>query len=341
MKSTPAVSVCIANYNGKDVIELCIDSVLAQVGDLPVEIIVHDDCSTDGSADLIETRYPMATLIRSASNVGFCVSNNRMVNVARGEFLLLLNNDAALFADAIQTLHSAACKMGCPAILGLPQYNSGTGALIDIGCLLDPFLNPVPNFDPGREDVAMVIGACMWIPRALWEDLGGFPEWFGSIAEDMYLCCRARLAGYRVQALGRSGYRHRVGASFGGGKISHNRLSSSTRRRALSERNKTFVLVTTYPALLFACILPVHLVLLNMEGVVLSAVKRDWAPWRSIYAPVLPAIWHERKRLWRVRNSIQSYRRVALAEFIAPFRWFPRKLELIWRYGVPDVNDVR
>ena len=43
----------------------------------------------------------------------------------------------------------------------------------------------------------MVIGACLWIQKGLWEELGGFPEWFGSIAEDMYLCCRARLAGYK------------------------------------------------------------------------------------------------------------------------------------------------
>ncbi|MCZ7654266.1 MAG: hypothetical protein M5R42_08205 [Rhodocyclaceae bacterium] len=78
----------------------------------------------------------------------------------------------------------------------------------------------MPNRDPRRQDVAMVAGACLWIPKHLWDELGGFPEWFGSIGEDLYLCCMARLAGHPVRAPGTSGYRHGVGASFGGGKVS-------------------------------------------------------------------------------------------------------------------------
>lgn len=224
----PVVSVCIANYNGIAMIDACIQSVRAQNCDFKVEIIVHDDASTDGSAEHIRTRYPDVNLIRSAENVGFCVANNRMAAAARGEYLLLLNNDAELFPDAVKTLIAAAERIGQPAILGLPQFDFDTGELIDRGCLLDPFFNPVPNLDPARTDVAMVIGACLWIQKLLWEELDGFPEWFGSIAEDLYLCCRARLAGYAVQVLHRSGYRHRVGGSFGGGKVRSRRFAGSS-----------------------------------------------------------------------------------------------------------------
>ncbi|MDI1246850.1 MAG: glycosyltransferase, partial [Rhodoferax sp.] len=226
----PLISVCIANYNGMDVIEGCLQSVLAQQGDLAVEILVHDDASSDESLDYIRKHYPQVKLIRSAENVGFCIANNRMAAAARGKYLLLLNNDAALFPDALQTLLQEANRLAQPAILTLPQYDATSGALVDRGCLLDPFYNPVPNLNPNRTDVAMVIGACLWLPKSLWDELGGFPEWFESIAEDMYLCCRARLAGYAVRALAVSGYRHWQGKSFGGNRVANNRLASTFRR---------------------------------------------------------------------------------------------------------------
>ncbi len=66
MSDTPPLcSVCIANYNGLSVLADCIDSVLDQSGDIPVEIIVHDDASTDDSVALIRQRYPALTGRRS------------------------------------------------------------------------------------------------------------------------------------------------------------------------------------------------------------------------------------------------------------------------------------
>ncbi|HEY8102185.1 MAG TPA: glycosyltransferase, partial [Burkholderiaceae bacterium] len=177
MSTMPTVSVCIANYNGMSIIDACLRSVLNQDCDFPIEIIVHDDASTDESATHIRKYYPDAVLIESTQNVGFCISNNRMVNAANGKYILLLNNDAELFPDALRILREKAAAIQRPAILGLPQYDAANGTLIDIGSCFDPFLNPVPNRDPSRHNVGMVIGACLWVPRSLWEELGGFPDW--------------------------------------------------------------------------------------------------------------------------------------------------------------------
>ncbi|WP_427914254.1 glycosyltransferase family 2 protein [Ramlibacter sp. MMS24-I3-19] len=284
MKPTrPLVSVCVANYNGMAIIDACLQSILSQEGGLPVEILVHDDCSTDGSAAHIRANYPGVRLMESSANVGFCIANNRMAAEAAGDYLLLLNNDAELFPDALQSLLSVAERLRRPAILSLPQYDAATGELLDTGSLLDPFLNPVPNLDPQREEVGMVMGACLWIPRALWTGLGGFPEWFGSIGEDLNLCCHARLLGHPVIAVHRSGYRHRVGYSFGGGKVQRGRLVTSIRRRALSERNKSYVMVLTYPTAYLALLFPIHLAALLLEGLVLTLVKRDVLVWNEIY----------------------------------------------------------
>jgi len=337
-EANPIISVCIANFNGMEVIGDCLRSVLGQEGSIPVEILVHDDASTDGSAAYIRERYPDVKLIESLENVGFCVANNRMAAAAKGKYLLLLNNDAALYPDALQTLFSEAARLDLPAILGLPQYDAGSGELVDRGCLFDPFLNPIPNRDPDRNEVGMVIGACLWIPKKLWDELGGFPEWFGSIAEDMYLCCRARLAGYAVRALPVSGYRHWQGKSFGGNRVAENRLSTTFRRRALSERNKSFVMVLMYPAPLFQIIFPLHLALLLMEGVALALIKREYRLFRDIYLACISALWQERKRLVRLRQEIQAGRAITWQTFVAPFIWRLRKLSLLLCHGVPRIR---
>jgi GT2 family glycosyltransferase len=337
--SLPTITVCIANFNGINVIDECIQSVLQQTGSIRVEIIVHDDASTDGSVEYIRLNYPNVRLIESTENVGFCISNNRMVAVARGEYVLLLNNDAALLPDALATLNQTRIDLARPAILSLPQYDYETGKLLDIGSLLDPFLNPVPNLDPTRRDVGMVMGACLWIDKTLWDELGGFPEWFGSIGEDLYLCCRARLADYPVHAPSISGYRHRVGQSFGGGKVADGRLRSTFRRRALSERNKTFVMAMTYPAPFFQLMLPLHLLLQLLEGMFLSILKLDSRYLRAIYLPAFSALVRHRKEWGMVRQAVQHRRRLARADFYAVFDWVPYKLRMMVRYGLPDVKD--
>jgi hypothetical protein len=335
----PKVSVCIANYNGMGVLDACLRSVQSQTCTFSVEIIVHDDASTDGSAAHIRETYPDVVLIESHENVGFCISNNRMAQAARGEYFLLLNNDAELFPDALCCLRRAATNLDRPAILGLPQYNADSGELIDMGSHFDPFLNPIPNLDKTRSEVGMVIGACLWVPRSLWWEIGGFPDWFGSMAEDMYLCCVARLWGYPVLTLRESGFRHWVGRSFGGGKVEPGgQLKTSFKRRELSERNKSFVMVTTYPPLLFQAIFPVHVVLLLAEGALLSLFKRDIRLWKRIYIGCIAALWRERSRLRIVRAQVQAKRRQRYWDFLKVFSPLPHKIRVLLRYGMPKIS---
>lgn len=334
----PVCSICIANYNGEAVIGPCLESIFDQDFHLPVEIIIHDDASTDDSVDFIRTRYPDVTLIVSERNVGYCVSNNRMACRARGRYILLLNNDAVLHRDAIRTLYNHAERQPGPAILGLPQYDMETGELIDRGSLFDPFLNSVPNRDPGRTDVGMVMGACFWIPKGLWDELGGFPEWFGSLAEDMYLCCLARLRGYPVMVLPESGFDHWVGRSFRGGRIVQNALRTSYQRRAMSERNKSYIFFICWPsALVYPCF-TLHLVLLGLEGLLLSGIKVDRKVLENIYLPCLRSLWVEKKRLLRERNKVQGSRTVGMARFFSVFTWVPYKMIMFIRFGLPTIR---
>jgi len=334
----PICSICIANYNGIGIIDSSLQSVLTQDCNFPIEIIVHDDASTDGSVDFIRKNFPDVKLIDSKINVGFCISNNRMVSKASGKYILLLNNDAMLLPNAISTLYEETQRQDTPGVLGLPQYNFFTGELIDRGILFDPFVNTVPNFSTKRTDVGMVIGACLWIPRALWEELGGFPEWFHTLGEDMFLCCLARLRGYPVRIIHASGFKHRVGNSLGGGKVVADRLSTSKKRRTFSERNKCFVMVLTYPTPFFQLIFPLHLMLLLVEGVLLCFVKKNLNLLNSIYISCIRSLWHERKRMYHLRKNIQSLRHISLSRFFSAFIPIPYKLLMLIKHGVPEIK---
>ncbi len=333
----PVCSVCIANYNGIGVLEDCLNSVIRQDCDFPVEIIIHDDASTDQSVEFIENNFHDVVLIASRDNVGFCVSNNRMVARAKGQYILLLNNDAMLHPDALRKFYEHAEEQKEPAVLGLRQYDASTGELIDFGIFFDPFLNSIPNLNLKLTSVGMVLGACLWIPKALWDKIGGFPEWFHTMHEDMYICCRTRLYGYPVEAIPESGYKHWVGQSLGGGKVVANRLSTTLRRRALSERNRLYVILSCYPNPLLYIILPLHILLLLFEGVLLASVKKNLDILNLIYLASMKQIWRERKELFHLRREIQNRNRISVKDFCSVVRPIPHKLHMLIKHGLPAI----
>lgn len=331
------VSICVANYDGEALLGDCLDSIVQQETDVDIEIIVHDDASPDRSIQLLEDRFPQARLLRSDANVGFCIANNRMVAAATGDFILLLNNDAALFPDAVATLLAEWDRMP-GSILTLPQYGWDDGDLVNLGCRLDPFYNVVPAMAPGPS-LAMVEGACLFMERALWNRLGGFPPAFGSIAEDTLLCCSARLAGAQVGCAHSSGYRHRQGASFGGNRLADAGLVTRYRRRYLSERNRIALLASCAPGWLVFAWLPAHLVLLLVEAALLSLAMGSLQPWRKIYSPALRDAWKQRRATMDLRRHVQALRRIGVWQYLQGFTWVPHRLRLLVRHGIPRISD--
>lgn len=336
--STPVCSVCVANYNGIALLADCLDSVYTQRTVADIEVIVHDDASTDASISLLRERYPQVELLASQENVGFCVSNNRMVAHARGEFILLLNNDAVLMPGAIAALLEAARMGGVKDLLTLAQYDWQTGTLVDRGCRLDLFYNPVPQSEGSDGEIAMTIGACLWIRRDVWHTLGGFPVWMESIGEDLYLCCAARLRGSRVRVAAGSGYRHWQGKTFGGNRAGEGGLSSTLLRRRLSERNKTFAMFTCTPGMVVVPLLLAHLALLMVEGVLLSAIRHNARLFCDIYLAVPRELIAQRNTLYRVRHDNMAARCISTGEYFRAFTWLPRKLNLLVKYGWPRIR---
>ena len=117
------VSVVIVNWNSKDYLRQCIDSILANTFALAYEIIVIDSGSFDGSGEMLQRDYPMVRFIQCEVNIGFGRANNLGVKQARGTALLLLNPDTEIRVDAINRLHDNLCALPRAGVIGCRLVN--------------------------------------------------------------------------------------------------------------------------------------------------------------------------------------------------------------------------
>lgn len=101
------LSILIVNWNTRDLLLKCLESVARSLEDLPAtmsETLVVDNASVDGSADVVRTQFPQVRLIASQTNEGFAEANERAFKASSGEFVLLLNPDTELGGDAIREM---------------------------------------------------------------------------------------------------------------------------------------------------------------------------------------------------------------------------------------------
>ena len=96
------VSIIIVNYNTKDLIKNCINSIYKHTKDVDFEIIVSDNGSVDGSIEMIKSEFPNVILIENNANLGFGAANNRGLKIAKGKYIFYLNSDTVLLNNAVK-----------------------------------------------------------------------------------------------------------------------------------------------------------------------------------------------------------------------------------------------
>jgi GT2 family glycosyltransferase/glycosyltransferase involved in cell wall biosynthesis len=204
--ATPVASIVIPVHNQFHFTHHCL-AALAQAGaGVAFEVIVVDDCSADGSADRLAV-YPGIKLIRNAENLGFVGSCNRGAELARGKFIVFLNNDTQVqpgWLDAlVQTFSERANAGSVGSRLLYPdgrQQEAGGILFSDGSAWNDGHLD-----DPNKPEYSYLravdycSGAALAIRATLFRQLGGFdPVFAPAYYEDTDLAFRVRAAGFQV-----------------------------------------------------------------------------------------------------------------------------------------------
>jgi GT2 family glycosyltransferase len=202
----PLVSVVLVNYNGRDFLEPCLRSLLDQSYE-PLEIILVDNDSTDGSVDYVRTRFPSVRLIDNKRNLGFAEGNNIGFAQANGVYVALLNTDTVVdnnwLATLVDRMGSGGLALVCSQVItdGVPEeFYRMNGTLNYMG------QNIMRHF----RDLTQVFyasAASLLLRRDLLREL--FLNEYFLYQEDVYLSWKLRLLGEKIAMVPESRVHHR------------------------------------------------------------------------------------------------------------------------------------
>lgn len=214
------VSVIIVNYNSHQLTCECIRSIQAHTQDILYEIIVVDNASRDNNIIELQRAFPSVLVIGLRENIGFGRANNVGMQVAKGQYIFLLNPDTLLSDNSILTFFRymndpanaqvAVCgatlvnKMGVPA-MSYGNFPSFLGNFLSIGFHLFVRKYYAENLDTGvaattdrTRAVAYVSGAAFFARKKIIEQVGYFDDDFFLYFEETELCWRIGKSGYKV-----------------------------------------------------------------------------------------------------------------------------------------------
>ncbi|MBW2706906.1 MAG: glycosyltransferase family 2 protein [Deltaproteobacteria bacterium] len=213
------VSIVIVSFNTKDVTRQCLEHVRKHAAAVKHEVLVVDNASGDGSADMVAAEFPEAHLIRSDENKGFAGGNNPAMKIARGRYILLLNSDAFLAEGVLEKTiqymddHPDAGVLGCkltdPDGTMQPSARMQPGPLNKILHITGLAARFSKSKFFGRVDytwwdhdepkrVGWVVGAYFLIRRETMEKVGVLDERYFLYFEEIDYCLSARRTGLDV-----------------------------------------------------------------------------------------------------------------------------------------------
>ena len=234
------LSIIIVNYNTKELLCQTLESVFRNHPKYRFEVFVVDNHSTDGSCEMVREMFPQVLLIENDENEGFSRANNQAIKVSQGRYVLLLNSDTIVLADALDTMlefledNPSIGAVGCKVVLpngkldlacrrSFPTPMNALFQALGLSRLFPK--NPLfaqYNLTHLDEDktypVDCLVGAFMMVRRETIEQVGLLDENFFMYGEDIDWCYRIKQAGWEI-------YYHP------GAKIIHYKGASSEKRK--------------------------------------------------------------------------------------------------------------
>lgn len=199
-------SVIVPSWNGKKLLEICLPS-LVQQSFKDFEVIVVDNGSVDGSVEFVKKNFPRFQVIELPRNFGFATAVNIGIKKAKGEYLILINNDTEVEVRCIEYLIKGADEKKEVGMVGAKMLNFYKRDLIDsAGDYLDS-VGHASNIGLGEKDgekfqksgyVFLVTGGGSLFKREMLDKVGLFDESYFAYFEDIDLCLRSQLLGFKA-----------------------------------------------------------------------------------------------------------------------------------------------
>ncbi len=213
------LSIIVVNWNGKDLLAKCLQCVESTVKKVSYETYVVDNASTDGSQEMVRRDFPTVKLIANTANVGFATANNQAMKVAEGRYILLLNSDAFVNENTLDTMvefmdaHPDAGMSSCKLLYGDGSLQRScatfptlvTELFIALGLdklfpnsqLFGKYLMTDWDYNDTRT-VDVIMGAFMMVRGDLIPKIGMMDEAFFMYSEEVDWCFRFKMAGSKV-----------------------------------------------------------------------------------------------------------------------------------------------
>ena len=255
----PKTAVVILNYNTADYLQRFLPGLIASCEGLDAQVVVADNASQDGSVALMQERFPEVPLIILDRNYGFTGGYNRALAQVEADYFVLINSDIEVPKDWLKPLAGwmeshPECGACGPKLISYAQrdtfeYAGAAGGLLDKygypfcrGRVLQKVEKDIGQYDEPA-NVLWCSGACLMVRASLWKELGGLDERFFAHMEEIDLCWRMQLRGWKVTMVPQSFVYH-----IGGGTLPN----ESPFKLRLNFRNNLLLLENNLPATFMA-----------------------------------------------------------------------------------------
>jgi GT2 family glycosyltransferase len=205
----PDLSISIINWNTRDLLASCLESVEQNHNGLNVEVIVVDNASTDGSQEMVQKQFPNVLLVQNQENLGFARANNLAIEQSRGRYIMLLNSDTLLQPGSLHVMVSFMDSHPEVGIVGAELLNID-GSLQPSWSRFPTILSEVlgVNFRSRKRYVShnstlayqvdWVGGACLLIRHTAMNQVGLLDERYFMYSEELDWCYRAKQLGWLI-----------------------------------------------------------------------------------------------------------------------------------------------
>jgi GT2 family glycosyltransferase len=332
------ISVILVGYNSREWLEACFRSLRKQTYS-PIEIVLVDNGSTDGTAGWVEEHFPEVRLVRLESALSLAAAINTGVVHSRGQSFLILNPDVYLDPNAIANMESiSSTNPHCAAVAAKLKFSWAPGFLNGLGNYVGAFSwgsdlglghLDLGQFD-GVKDIPSACFAAALIPKQAWISVGPLDESFPLYYEDSEWCYRARLMGWQILAAPKAVVYHAFGGNEASGKSGGLTIY---KRRCIVYGRLRFTLKLLGPWLRFR-----YLATYGLEdfiSFISAAIRMKWGnaqayflSWYNIYNDY-PAIKNEQKAL-ELRLKIKDTDVFRLPDWAGPAHIWRGNPELTW-----------